>query len=239
MPHQALSLEQVADFLHLPPADVETLVRRNEIPVERKGGRLVFRRGVIEAWASERLLGLTDPELTRFHETVSAKAHDLSKTHAIIPELMRQAWIDPAVRAKTRSSVVRAMTGLAEATGLCLNPSHLLESLEEREALCSTALGGGLAMLHPRYHEPYLLEDSFIVLGRTVQPVPFGAPDGEKTDVFFLVCCQEDRIHLHVLARLCMLCSRTDLLADLRHAEDAEEMYCKLVAAEHEVVRNL
>jgi nitrogen PTS system EIIA component len=115
----------------------------------------------------------------------------------------------------------------------------LLTSLEARERLCSTALAGGVALLHPRNHEPYMFDDSFIVVGRTVQAVPFGSPDGATTDLFFLVCCQDDQIHLHVLARICMMAHHTSVLLEMREAPDAGAIYHALVASEEEVIRTL
>ena len=103
----------------------------------------------------------------------------------------------------------------------------------------STALAAGIALLHPSNLQPYMFDDSGIVLGRTIQPTPFGSPDGMTTDLFFLVCCQDDRTHLHVLARLCVLCYQTTMLLDLREAQTAEDMYEVLINAEQEVVKDL
>ena len=128
---------------------------------------------------------------------------------------------------------------MAGRTGLVVYPADLLKSLEERERLGSTALAGGVALLHPLHHEPYMFEDSFVLLARAVQPVPFGSPDGELTDLFFLICCQDERIHLHLLARLCTMCHRTDLLESLRQSPDATSMREALVASEEEAIRGL
>jgi mannitol/fructose-specific phosphotransferase system IIA component (Ntr-type) len=111
-----------------------------------------------------------------------------------------------------------------------------LGSLEARETLCSTAVPGGLALLHPRHHQPYMFESSFLVLGRTVQDIPFGAPDGQHTTLFFLICCQDDRIHLHTLARLCLMAQKTHLLARLHAAPDAASLYDAIVTSEREVL---
>ncbi len=140
---------------------------------------------------------------------------------------------------KTRASILRDMVKVASRTGLLPSDSDLVASLEERERLGSTALAGGIALLHPRNHEPYMFDDSFIVLGRSVQPVPFGSPDGATTDLFFLVCCQDDRIHLHVLARLAVMCHYTSLLIELRDARDVSGMYQALIESENEVIRQL
>jgi mannitol/fructose-specific phosphotransferase system IIA component (Ntr-type) len=239
LPHRTFNLEEVCAYLHLPPADVETLVRRQEIPVEKKGDRLVFRRTDIDAWASQRILGLADKSLNTYHKTSSAKVHDLSKKHAIIAELVKPNFIQPGLTSRTKPSLLRDMTALAEQTGLLMNPEDLLTSLEERERLCSTALPEGIALLHPRHHAPYMFEDSFIVLGRAVHPLPFGAPDGKTTDLFFLICCQDDRIHLHVLARLCLMCRDTKVLQEIRAAPDAAAIFGGLVRSENEVISRI
>jgi len=236
MPHRVFSLQDVVEFLHLSVSEVELLVRRNEIPYERHGDRLVFRRQAVEDWASQRLLGLNKKQLNEFHRNSSAKLYDLSESHAIIPDLMRVDYVDADVKAKTKASVLRQMVQLATATGRVVHPEDLLTSLVERERMGSTALSGGIALLHPRHHDPYMFEDSFIALGRTVQPIPFGSPDGTTTDLFFLVCSQDDRIHLHALARLCMLCFQTSMLLELREAESPAEMYECLVRSEKEVI---
>jgi mannitol/fructose-specific phosphotransferase system IIA component (Ntr-type) len=95
---------------------------------------------------------------------------------------------------------------------------------------------GGLALLHPRHHDPYLASQSFLVLGRSGRPLPFGAPDGKPTDIFLLLCCLDDRLHLRVLARLCALHHTTDFLARLRAAAGAEEMRAACIEAERQVL---
>lgn len=236
MPHRRFNLKEVAAYLHVPAADIEALVHEGQIPFERQGGRAVFTKKEVDAWASQRILGLSRQRLESYHKQTSARMHDLSKQHAIISELTRREWLEPALASRTRAAAVRDMAKAAEATGLVIYPDELLASLQEREALCSTGLPGGLALLHPRHHDPYMFSDSFILLARAVHPIPFGAPDGKPTDLFFLVCCQDDEIHLHVLARLCMMCVQTKLIAHLRDAADAEGLYAALARAEQEVI---
>lgn len=240
MPHRIFNLSEVAEYLHVPRPDVESLVRRSEIPHERKGAKLIFRRTDIDAWASQRILKTRDKKLADFHRKSSASHLTLSKQSAVLPELIRApSYVEPALKAKTRASTLQEMVRLAEATGLVLRRAELLTSLQERERMCSTALSGGMALLHPRTHDPYMFEASFITLGRTVQPIPFGSPDGMQTDLFFLVCCQDDKIHLHVLARLCVLCYQTSLVLELRDASTAEQMVDMIFRAEQEVVKGL
>lgn len=236
MPFQVFSLSEAAEHLHLPEKTLEELARRGDVPCEKQGSRLVFRHHAIDEWASRRVLGFNDEKLSDFHRRSTAKYHDLSREAAIIPALMKPEWIEPALTCRSKASVIRAMVELADHTELLCYRDELQESLVEREKLCSTALAGGLALLHPRNHEPYMFEDSFVVVGKTIGQVPFGSPDGSLTDVFFLICSQDDRIHLHVLARLCMMCHHTSLLLELRGTADPHEMHRFLVASERQVI---
>ena len=65
---------------------------------------------------------------------------------------------------------------------------------------------------------------------------PFGAPDGQPTNLFFLIGCPDDRMHLHTLARLCLMAQKTDLLSELRQAVDAGTMCECILAAEQAVL---
>jgi len=88
-------------------------------------------------------------------------------------------------------------------------------------------------------------EKRFLVdVGMRELPFPINvlsrsAPDGQPTDLFFLLCFQDDKLHLHTLARLCLMAQKTDLLADLRSAQDGPGLYGVLIAAEREVVSTL
>jgi len=239
MPHKTFNLDEVAHYLHLTVAEVQKYVRERVMPHEERGGRLHFKRSEVDSWASRRILGATEKRLKTYHQQSSERMLDLSKEHAIMPDLVRSEFITPALASRTKPSVIRDLAALADRTELVSDAADLICSLEERERLCTTALPGGVALLHPLTHDAYRFSESFLVLGRAVQPLPFGSPDGSTTDLYFLVCCQNDRLHLHVLARICMMCHHTDLLLKLREASDALGMFAALVAAEREVISHL
>lgn len=237
MSHKTFSLQEAAEYLHIRPDELRELVRHHEVPFSRRGDRILFQRTEIDAWASQRILGFSHAHLHDYHRRSSARHHDLSARHHLMPELMEEQGVDPAMTSKTRASLIRSMTALAVRTGHVIYEEELLDMIEEREKMCSTALSGGFAMLHPPHHDPYMFDDSFMVLGRTIQPIPFGSPDGRTTNLFFLICCQDDRIHLHVLARLSSMCRNTDLAFQLNNAETAGELYAAVLKAEDEVIR--
>src|SRR5262249_60732347 len=94
----------------------------------------------------------------------------------------------------------------------------------------------GVAHPHPPVPRVTALGASVAACGRTPQGIPFGAERGGLTDLFFLVCCTDDRTHLRVLARLTRLLMRPGFLDALRAAETAGEAYELFVAAERELL---
>ncbi len=235
MPHRTFGIDEVANYLHLTHGEVERLVKDQEIPFERRGARLVFRKVAIDAWASPRVMGLEGRQLADYHNQTSQNMR-LVAHEALLPDMIRREFINPRLLAKTKASVVREMAALGGRTGRVWDQSAFLEGLQAREELCSTGLPGGMALLHTRSPEAYLFESPFIVLGRTAQPVPFGAPDGQPTDLFFLLACPDDRLHLHTLARVCLMAQKTELLGHLRAAADAQAMLEVILLAEGTVL---
>ena len=236
MPYRTFGIDEVARYLHLSRADLDRLVKDQDIPFERHGERLVFRKVEVDAWASQRILGMEGRRLAEYHQKSSHGAQQIVPQAAIMPDMIRPEFIEPALTAKTKASVLRQMAALAEKTGYVCDRQALLQGLEAREELCSTGIPGGLALLHSRNPETYLFETAFLALGRTIQQIPFGAPDGQSTNLFFLIGCPDDRMHLHTLARLCLMAQKTDLLVDLRQAVDADAMCEGILAAEQAVL---
>ncbi|MDX9866670.1 MAG: PTS sugar transporter subunit IIA [Kiritimatiellia bacterium] len=239
MPHRILSLPQAARHIRIPERELFHLVQREEIPFQKRGDEVVFEHRRLDDWAQRRILGLPTKSLTRHHRETTADRTSRSEEDALVTRLFRPEWINPALPSRTKPAVVRDMVELAVSTGRLYDDAAFQREVEEREAACSTAIGGGAALLHARYHDPFWAADSFIVLGKTRQNIFFGAQDGGGTDLFFLICCTDDALHLHALARLCMLAHGSLLLSDLRAADHAGEMHQILQHAEAELLRTL
>jgi mannitol/fructose-specific phosphotransferase system IIA component (Ntr-type) len=236
MPFQLLDIEGVADYLHLTTADVAERVKNREIPFECRGKRVVFRKREIEEWASRRILNMPGQRLSVYHDQSTRHTQEFLPGGAILQKMLRAGAVAPAMTSRTKASVLSDLVAVAEGTGRVCDAKALLEGLRAREELCSTGLEGGFALPHTRFNEWGLFETSFIVVGRTVQEIHFGAHDGEPTRLFFLVCCQDARLHLHALARLCLMAMKTEVMAQLLEAPDAQAMEEIVAAAEEAVV---
>jgi excisionase family DNA binding protein len=233
MPYRTLTIEQAAQLLQLPVQEIERLVKKQLIPFERRAGRIVFRKAELEDWASQRILSADADELAQLHPPRRGTA---AARQPLLQDLLQPEWVEPALPARTRPSVIREMVAVATRTGWVHDPAELVESLEAREKLCSTAVPGGVAFLHPRVQQPWRFERAFIALGRTLHPIHFGAPDQEPTRLFFLLCCLDDASHLTLLARLCLLAQRTAIIETLLAAPDAAAMCEAVLSAEAEAL---
>jgi len=232
MEHQFLNEDEVAGYLNLSVEDIRKRVKYREIPFQTRGRRVVFDKGEVDLWASQRIMNLPEQKLAAYHQQSTQGTSAFLHQQTILPQMMEPAFVAPAMTGKTKASVLRELVALADQTGRLNNPVALLESLAAREELCPTGMPGGLAIPHPRCHDDYLFESSFVVVGRSLQPINFGAPDGQPTKLFFLVCCQDDRLHLHTLARLCFMVQKTNLLALIEVAPDAGAIFEGIIAAE-------
>jgi len=239
MPHKILTLQQAARHIRIPERELFHLVQRDEIPFLQRGEEVIFEHRQLDDWAQRRILGLPTKFLTQHHREEIADRTLRAEEDTLVERLFRPEWIDPALPSRTKPAVIRDMVALAVSTGLMYDDAALYREIEARENASSTAIGGGAAFLHAQYHDPYSSSESFVVFGKTVQHIFFGAQDGEETDLFFLICCTDDTLHLHTLARLCMMAHGSLLLSDLRAATDAGDMYDILRRSEHELLKTL
>jgi PTS system nitrogen regulatory IIA component len=142
------------------------------------------------------------------------------------------------LQARTPSSVAREMVRLAEQSWQIYDPDVVLKAVQAREEVASTALGNGVAVMHPSRPLPNALGESVVAFGRASGGLPLGGPGGRMTDLVFLVCCRDDRTHLRVLARLSRLMLRPTFLDDLRAAETAVDALQVIHSAEADLLAN-
>ena len=138
-------------------------------------------------------------------------------------ELLTPERVLVDLRASSRHALLEALARrLAPEADLAV-----LGALTEREALGSTALGGGVALPHGRCP---LLARPCAVLARLARPVDFGAADGRPVD---LVCALATPTHftdahLALLADVATHFSDAACVAALRAAADAPALRAEL-----------
>ena len=220
---EVLNLKQAAEHVHMDVNELRHAAQRGEIAADEHGGDWYFRHRDLDEWAQRNLLAAGAKEQNRQHQVILDEHRRAKNTDWRIWQLFRPEGVELALPSKAKAGAIRDMSDLAAKTGYVYDADGLFAELKEREEIASTAVGEGAAFLHPRFHDPYLFEETFIAYGRSVRGVFFGAPDDEPTRHFFLICSTNHEEHLHILARLAILAHGTDLMERLDAVETLED----------------
>lgn len=120
---------------------------------------------------------------------------------------------------KKKSALTEIVDGMIAGTEI-QNPDTIMQMLQSREALGSTAVGPGVAFPHGR---TLAVQRLTILIARSVGGVDFDSEDGKPTHLFFvLVAPPQDSGHQYIksLATLIDRVQDADLRAKLMQAED-------------------
>jgi PTS system nitrogen regulatory IIA component len=238
MADEDFDIERLAAYLHRLPADIAKLAERGKLPGRRVGGAWRFSAAEIHHWMEDRIgLSDDDDELASVEGALDRAGGHAAADEISIAALLRPEAVAVPLLARTRSSVIAQMAELAANTQLLWDADAMADAVRAREAMHSTALDNGVALLHPRRPMSSILAEAVLALGVTSGGIPFSS-DGRLTDVFFLICSTSDHEHLRTLARLSRVINDADLLAALRSASDAAAAR-DLIVARDAVIRDM
>ena len=234
MLYRSMTLKELTEMLGADSRRLERMAQRGEIPCQKVGGQFRFNRAEITEWLQQQIGNLDDDHLAEVDAGMAA--HNQSQQElAIVTPLLRREAVIPQLDSRTKTSTLRKLVTIAEATGLVYDSQALHEAVVHREELCTTAMESGIAIPHPRRPLPYEIADTLLVVAKADQGIIFGAPDG-PTHLFFMIASQDDTHHLHLLARLCRMLRQPDLIGDLLQAETAEDMIKRMIACETTII---
>mgnify|MGYP001002315930 CR=1 FL=1 len=122
-----------------------------------------------------------------------------------------------------------ALKELAEAIRAARKPAgfklpDVVEALLKREKMGSTGMGGGVAFPHAKVEG---LSGLHAALGRSKAGIDFGAVDGEKVHLMFMILSppSEMNAHLAALKRVSAGFRQPNMAKFLRAAKGSKEMY--------------
>lgn len=232
MSHEVYTLEELAQHLGRDRRELEKLVNRGRIPGRKVGGEWQFHQREITHWLEKEMREYSERELAGVER--AQRSNEVDPDIPITSLLDRQTVAVP-LEARTKRSALESLVEVAGRTWHVWEPATVLSAVQERDELHSTAFENGVAIPHPRNPLPEALGQSLIAFGRTLAGIPFGAPRGGLTDIFFLVLCRDSRSHLQALARLGRLLQQPDFLDDLRTAPDSDSAYDVICAADEKI----
>jgi len=223
-----MDLDQLAVYLKRDVREVSKMANRGYLPGHKVSGQWRFAPAEIKYWIETQMHAYTEEELSALENQAVPEP--------LLSSLLSEAAMAVPLKAGTRSSVLKELVKLADQTLHVYDPAAVLSAIKQREDMGSTALASGVAIPHPRRPLPQALGESVMAFGRTASGIPFGASHGNLTDIFFLVCCRDERTHLHILARLSRMMLRPGFLDELRAAQTVSETYRLIAETERDLI---
>jgi PTS system nitrogen regulatory IIA component len=132
----------------------------------------------------------------------------------------------PSLKANSKKQVLQAIAEKAAAmTGV--EERDIFDTLNKREKLGSTGVGGGIAIPHGKLAK---LDHIFGMFARLPKPIDFEALDETPVDLIFLLLAPESAgaDHLKALARVARLFREPGIAGKLRASSDASALYAVL-----------
>jgi PTS system nitrogen regulatory IIA component len=188
-----LSVKDVGRLLGVSEKTVYRWIKQGAIPAYRIQEQYRFHRAEILEWATSRRLAVS-PEIFDEPEAGGSGAAGLVAA-------LKAGGIHYRLRGSDKASLLCAVVELLplpEGT----DRAFVAQMLLARENLGSTAVGGGVAIPHPRF--PVILPPSPDTLSLCFldEGVDFGALDGQEVRTLFVLISPTVKNHLRLLSRL-------------------------------------
>jgi PTS system nitrogen regulatory IIA component len=141
-----------------------------------------------------------------------------------ISDILEPGLVLSALAARDKINVIGELAQVVSHHHPEIDHGRLVQALEDREKLNSTALGEGVAIPHGKLAGVKRVVAAF---GRSPAGVDFTSLDGKPTHLFFLLVAPEDSAgaHLKALARISRLLKDETFRARLMQAPDAAALY--------------
>jgi PTS system nitrogen regulatory IIA component len=141
-----------------------------------------------------------------------------------ILDILAPEAVIPALRATTKSDALQEIATLLATLHPEIDRARLVQVLQDREALGSTAIGEGIAIPHGKLSGVANVVAAF---ARSDQGLDFDSLDGKPTRLFFLLVAPEDSAgaHLKALARVSRLLKDKAFRDRLAAGGTAEQLF--------------
>ena len=193
-----VTLRDAARLLQVSEKTLYRWIQKGVLPAYRMHDEYRFNRVELEEWAVTHHRPLRAPVPT----------HPAAAAHAVPPTsppnlgaAVQRGGIYYRVGGRTREQVFESVVTLP-GIPRHINTALLLEMLRTREQLASTAIGGGIAIPHPRNPLVLGVDEPTVLLCFLEHAVDFGALDGKRVHTVFLLLSPTVEAHLQTLARI-------------------------------------
>lgn len=221
-----LTVKDVAKLLKVSHKTIYRLLKNEAIPCLRVGGQWRFKKEEIFSWLEDAkevapaMAGEDRPE---------SSEEDIS-----LSEFFQRGGVFYRIAGDSKEAVIRESLAAIKPGAPPEELERLYNAVMERENLCSTGIGHGVALPHPRKFKEFAAAASSICLCFLEKPIPFQAVDGEDVSLLFFVFPRNEERYLKIQSKLLMLLREEEILSKLKEIPLREEIYNLFLRGEKE-----
>jgi len=209
MKKNLLTVNETAKLLKVSPNVIQEMINDSVFEAVKKGNTLKISKNDIDEWLAQ--LNENDAQNLAMKRTV-CRFKDYFVEDNVLME----------VDADNKYESIAKMSIHAKEIKIVRDQRWLYEVVVAREDLVSTAVGKGVALLHPRHHHPSKIKRPSILFGRTIQDVEFDAPDDQPVNLLFMLLLHNDRQHLFALSYISKFILKDQNIKALYDAKNPE-----------------
>ncbi len=196
-----LTLNQVAKLFGVTENMVARWIRLENLPAREANSQYRFDRAELLEWAAVS----RHPFSPLVFQEINGEPIEAYR----LVDALERGGVGMRVSGADRYEVYRnAVAGLSESLGL--DAELLLDLLIAREKSGGTAIGGGIAIPHPRYPMVMPGKQAVVRVCYLAEPLQFAAEDGKPIEILFLMICPTVHEHLQLLAKLVSILQSDD-----------------------------
>lgn len=213
------SVKDAANLLHVSEKTIYRWIKQEIVPVYTVNDQFRFNRAELLEWAISHRKSIS-------HEAF----YEDETTNSPLPSLkesLESGGVIYRLEGETKNEVLANMVSELRLPDE-VDRDYLLKVLLAREELCSTAIGNGVAIPHPR--NPVLLHVTkpSISLAFLENPVDFKALDGEPVHSLFCLISPTVRAHLHLLSKLSFALRAAEFQEVLKQQSSRKQIFSVL-----------
>lgn len=187
-----LTAREAARLLNVSEDTIYDWIQKGIVPSYRVQERYRINRVELLEWAAARRMKVS-PEIFREN---GGRPPGLLLVNAL-----RRGGQLRDLECSDKASALKAVCDrLALPDGV--DRQELYNILIAREALCSTGIGNGVGIPHPRGPIVLGISEPNVTLAYLRQPIDYGAIDGKPVDTLFVIVSTTVHVHLLILSHL-------------------------------------
>lgn len=198
--HEIMTIKEVSKYLKMNERTVYKLIQAGQIPATKLGKQWRLNKEQLNEW-----LGFQVGELPA--EDLAQLEKDHKESIIKITPLLKEENVLFGFYAQSKSHAIQKLVdNIVKNNKLSSSQGQgLTQAVMERERLCSTAVGEGVAIPHPRDVIINNMKKPLLSVGVCRHGMDFESIDGKPTNLIFLLSAPRSDIHLKLMARLSRL----------------------------------